>query len=82
METVIWGKLQHDGIEVVRREGQLFVRYDAGAHMAQWREDEITEDEFHGLTVGTTSCSRTMLEIQKRLIASGVDPYQSNWNPE
>ncbi len=69
-------------IEVVRREDRLFLRYDVGSHMERWREDEITEDEYHRVREGTSSCDRALLEIRKRLIDSGVDPYQSNWKPE
>lgn len=81
METWVYGSMRDEGLEVIRRDGRLYVRYDAGAHAAMWREDEITEEELHGLMGGISSSKRTMLEIQRRLIASGVDAYAANWRP-
>lgn len=73
--------MRENSLEVIRRDGRLYVRYDAGAHYSIWREDEITEEELRGLRGGISSCNRTMLEIQQRLKASGVDPWASNWKP-
>lgn len=81
METHEYGIMSSDGLEIVRRDGRLFVRYDAGAHFAQFREDEITEDEFGGLLSDGRGRNKTLLEIQRRLEKSGVDPYKSNWSP-
>jgi hypothetical protein len=72
----------YNGLDVVRREGRLFVRYDAGAHAVKWREDEITEDEFRRITAGPPdSVRRILIEIENRLIERGIDPYESNWEP-
>jgi len=33
------------GVEIIRRDGRLYARYDGGYHVCQMREDEITEEE-------------------------------------
>jgi len=81
METHEYGSISSEGLEIVRRDGRLLVRYDAGAHFAQWREDEITEEEYDGLLSDGRGSNRTLLEIQRRLEKAGVDPYKSNWSP-
>jgi hypothetical protein len=81
METLVHGSLKDEGLEVVRRDERLFLRCDAGAHTVEWREDEISEDEFQRIAAGGTSCTRVLLEIQRRLIANGIDAYRSNWSP-
>lgn len=45
MEQIVHGNLRDAGLEVVRREDRYFVRYDAGAHVTVWREDEISVQE-------------------------------------
>ena len=81
-ELIRFGNLQKLGVEVVERAGRLFVRYDAGAHQVAWREDEIDEQEFAGIAVTSERQNETMFAIQRRLEASGTDPYRSNWTPE
>jgi hypothetical protein len=78
METIVY---RYNCLDVVRRDGRLFVHYDAGGHLILWREDEITEQEFQRLIAGPESMTKVMLEIQARLIAQGIDPYRSNWTP-
>lgn len=33
------------GVEILKRDGRYFIRYDAGEIVVQMREDEITEVE-------------------------------------
>ncbi len=80
-ETIRFGNLQEIGLEVVERQGRLFVRYDAGAHQVAWREDEIGDMEFEGIAGAKDRRNETMFAIQKRLEGSGTDPYRSNWTP-
>jgi hypothetical protein len=82
METLAHGDLKTEGIEVVRRDGRLYVRCDAGAHTVQWREDEISEEEFRHIVTGSEICAQVLLQIQRRLLASGIDVYKSNWSPK
>lgn len=81
MESIVYGSLSQ-GLEVANRDGRLYVRLDAGSHMIQWREDEITESEFGRIIEGGASCTRALLDIQQRLLASGVDVHRSNWSPD
>jgi hypothetical protein len=81
MDVVVYGNLMDHGIEVVRRGNRLFVRYDAGAHVIAWREDEITEFEYMAIAGGGDSEQKTMFQVQRRLEQSGVNPYIQNWKP-
>ena len=81
METVIYGNLLSEALEVVFREGRYFLRYDAGAHQMAWREDELTEDEFQRLRKGRADEYQVIIDLQRRLTISGTDPYKQNWNP-
>jgi hypothetical protein len=81
MENHVFGHLEKDGIHIVRRNGKLYVRYDAGSHLVQWREDEITDEEAARITEDGRNCNDALLALQRRLIANGKDPYVSNWNP-
>jgi hypothetical protein len=66
---------------VVNRDGRHFVRYDAGAHVIAWREDEITEQEFMSIKQGGATEHQAILAMQRRLELSGVNPYCQNWAP-
>ncbi len=81
MENIVYGNINTHGIEVVRREGRYFVRYDAGAHAIAWREDEITFSEFELLSAGDNVEQQAMFQIQRRLEQAGVNPYIQNWAP-
>lgn len=81
MEKEGYGTLSIDGIEVVVRGNRYFLRYDAGAHMVVWREDEISASELDAIKKGGIDERQAMLDIQKRLLRDGIDPYQSNWQP-
>ncbi len=73
--------LEEDGIEIVKRDNRYYVRYDAGAHQVCWREDEISEEEAEKVKSGKAVEYDVIIELQRRLIASGIDPYVSNWSP-
>jgi hypothetical protein len=81
MERIVYGNLQREGLEVVTHDGRYFVRYDAGAHVIAWREDEITEQEFASIQRGGEAQYRAIIAMQRRLEQSGTDPYLQNWAP-
>jgi hypothetical protein len=78
MEERVYGNVQDEGLEVVKRDERFFVRYDAGAHQMIWREDELTVEEFNRLTQGKAQEHSVLLELQRRL---GFDAYVQNWRP-
>lgn len=79
MEEKLFGlELQRDCMEVVKRDGRHYVRYDAGAQQMVWREDEITEDEAKKIASGRAGEYEVIIGLQKRL---GLDAYKSNWTP-
>ena len=81
METLVFGNLAQEGLEVVSRNGSYFVRYDAGSHCIAWREDEISVQEFDLIKSGKQGEYQAILNMQRRLESSGVNPYQRNWSP-
>lgn len=79
MEEKLFGlELQQDCLEVVKRDGRFYVRYDAGAQQMVWREDEVTEAEATKIASGRAGEYEVIISIQKRL---GSDAYKSNWTP-
>jgi hypothetical protein len=81
MDNHVYGNLGQDGVQIIRRDGTLYVRYDAGSHFVQWREDSITDEEAARIIEDGRNSADALLAIQRRLIANGIDPYVSNWNP-
>ena len=79
MEERVFGNVADHGLEVVLRGARYYVRYDAGAHQAAWREDELTESEFELLRMGRENEHAVMMALQRRIAASGGDPYTQNW---
>jgi hypothetical protein len=80
-ETLVYGSLSSEGMEVVSRGGRFFVRYDAGAHQIAWREDELSADEFDRLRSSKTGEYDVIIALQRRLHLSGEDPNRQNWAP-
>lgn len=56
----------------------FWVRYDAGAHQVEMREDEISESEAKSMMVSEANATEVLFAIQKRLKAAGVNPYKTN----
>ena len=81
MQVRVYGNLNDEGLEVIERDGRLFVRYDAGSHQIAWREDEISEAEFVRLRASRPGEYAVIAELQRRLSAVGADPHCSNWSP-
>jgi hypothetical protein len=75
MEQTIY---QDDGIAIRSVNGKFFIKYDAGAHQIEIREDEITTQQKDAIVQDPSIAEVVLFEIQKRLIAEGVDPYTSN----
>ena len=79
MEEKLFGlTIEKDYLEVVKRDGRYYVRYDAGSHQPIWREDEISADEAEKIGSGRSAEQDVLIALQKRL---GVDAYKSNWTP-
>lgn len=68
---------QH-GIEIFEEDSRFFVRYDAGAHVVALRLDEISKDDADVAMIGPAAAERVLLSLQKRLQATGIDPYKTN----
>lgn len=69
------------GLELIKRQNRYFVRYDAGAHLCAWREDELSESEAERLQLGEQEQYEVIIGLQKRIQASGKSPYVQNWDP-
>lgn len=81
-EENAFGNLGKIEFEVVRRNGKLYARYDAGSHHVRWREDEISEAEFAEIVVSEERRNKQLFKIQRRLLDAGIDAYKSNWSPK
>ena len=66
------------GIEIIRRNNSLYVRYDVGHFVAKIREDIISEHEAAQAMQSERTAYKILVAIQNRIIASGVDPSVSN----
>ncbi len=82
MERVHYGGLDQQAFEVVERAGRYFARYDAGAHQVAWREDEISFADLELIESAPDGISCVLKLLQLKLVASGTDPYRSNWSPK
>lgn len=64
--------------DVYERAGKFYILYDAGAHLVQMREDEISEEEARQAAIGAEDAVRVLRALQQRLISQGIDPYKRN----
>jgi hypothetical protein len=76
---VIYGEVSQGSVQVVERESKYFIRYDAGAHLVVWREDEISKEEVSSIIHNEAEIEEILLKLQRRLIKNGINPYVSNW---
>lgn len=79
MEKHIYGNL-NEGLELIERNSNYYVRYDAGAHQEAWREDELSKEEAHKIQKGKKHETEVLFAVQSRLEKDGVNPYVSNWS--
>jgi hypothetical protein len=54
------------GIEVFKRDGRYFIRYDAGEIAVQFREEEITEEEAAKAQKSEEDAYEVLLACQRR----------------
>lgn len=80
-ETVFDGKFEHN-IEIVKRDSNYFIRYDAGSHHVFWREDEISASDFLLIKRSVSNIMPVLIKLQKDLLNKGVDAYISNFKPD
>ncbi len=72
-------KIFDDGdLEIWKRDGRFYLRYDAGAHQIAIREDEISKEEANQVMQGEHEATSILFAIQRRLEKSGIKPYKSN----
>ncbi len=74
METIY----SDDSVSAFKQDGKYFIRYDAGAHQVEMREDEISEADATQIQDDPTKIEDVLRALQRRLKASGVNPYKSN----
>lgn len=68
-------------ITIWRNGDRHYVDYDAGSITELYRRDEITAEEAAFGCQGSEQAVKMLLTLQRRLVASGVDPYRSNNEP-
>jgi hypothetical protein len=67
-----------DGIEITKRDGRFFIKYDAGAHMIVMREDEISSADVDAAMSSPERITQVLFRLQRSLMQRGIDPYVSN----
>ena len=69
-------------LAIWKENEKFFAYYDAGSHQVMMRKDEISEDEARTACEGPESATRMLMNLQRRLVEMGVDPYRSNWESQ
>jgi len=67
-----------DNLRVFERCGSFIVRYDAGSHQIEIREDVISKADAEIAASGPDGAASVLFALQRRLLADGFDPYKSN----
>jgi hypothetical protein len=67
-----------NSVSIEKRLNHFFIRYDAGAHQIEMREDEITENEFEQILANPAMIEIILISLQNRISNSGRNPYKSN----
>jgi hypothetical protein len=65
-------------VEIWYKDGKYLLRYDAGSHTVEYREDEISKEEVDFALISKSNLISLLWKLQERLIKSGVSPYVSN----
>lgn len=69
---------EEDGLTLTIDDGRYYLLYDAGSHQVAMRKDEITEQEAQQILADPAEATPILFRLQRKLEASGVDPYVSN----
>ncbi len=69
---------QDDSVAVFAKDERYFIRYDAGAHQVEIREDEITQEQAKSIAADPANIEPILWQLQRRLQDTGVNPYKSN----
>jgi hypothetical protein len=67
--------------EVFEENGRYFIISDVGTICPRMRQDEISKEDAEYASVDVDNLSKFLFQLQDRLIAQGIDPYQSNITP-
>lgn len=67
-----------DNVRVEAIGSDFFITYDAGAHQIEMRRDNITAAEAQHIAADPAAINTILIDLQKRLTASGINPYKSN----
>lgn len=68
-----------NGVKLIERSGVLYLRYDAGAHQVEIREEVVSGVEAEKVKSGEPRLiNQVLMRIQTELINANIDPYRSN----
>lgn len=68
-----------NGVKLIEKSGGFYLRYDAGSHQVEIREDMVSRDEAEKIKSGETKLiTQVLMRIQTELINSRIDPHKSN----
>jgi hypothetical protein len=79
MEQKLFGlSLDVESCEIVLRDNQYFVHYDADPPRNAWREDELSEDDAYSFGSSKLGAYQVLAGLRQRL---GEQAHLSNWTP-
>jgi hypothetical protein len=79
MEQKLFGlSLDTESCEIVLRDNQYFVHYDADPPRNAWREDELSEDDAYSFGSSKLGAYQVLAGLRQRL---GEQAHLSNWTP-
>lgn len=68
-----------NGVKLIEKSGVFYLRYDAGSHQVEIREDVVSKADAEKIKSGETKLiTQVLMRIQTELINSSIDPYKSN----
>lgn len=68
-----------NGVKLIEKSGVLYLRYDAGAHQVEIREDVVSGVDAEKIKSGEPKLiNQVLMRIQTELTNANIDPYRSN----
>lgn len=74
--TVIF---EGNGVKLIEKSGGFYLRYDAGSHQVEIREDMLSDLDAEKIKTGEPELiNQILMKIQAELLKANINPYRSN----
>lgn len=68
-----------NGVKLIEKSGVFYLRYDAGSHQVEIREDIVSPVDAEKIKSGELKLiNQILIRIQTELLNSNINPYKSN----